>query len=103
MIEYIAAAQVQCDKLKIGTAAGCDTGLPTVSADSSLQIILQLVFGVLASVAVLVIIISAIRFNLSQGDPQKVSKARSTIIFALVGLVIALSAEAIVTFVLGNI
>lgn len=100
-------AQVKCDKLGIGTVGddgSCETNLPRISAnDSSVLIMLQLTFGALAAIAVLVIVIAAIRFALSEGDPQKVSKARQTIVFAVAGLVVALLAEAIVTFVLGGL
>jgi hypothetical protein len=39
----------------------------------------------------------------SQGNPETVKKAREAIIAAVIGLVIALSAEIIVSFVLGNL
>lgn len=81
----------------------CETGLPNVKADSSqFETILRLGFGVIAVIAVLVIVIAGLRFILGQGNPQETAKARSTIIYALVGLVVALSAQAIVGFVLGS-
>lgn len=89
-------------------ASACDaqgdcTGLPTVGASSdNLHSLLQVVFGVLAALAVLMVTIAALNFINAQGDPAKVTKARNTIIYALVGLVLSLSAEAIVTFVLGK-
>ena len=60
-------------------------------------------FGVAAALAVLIIIVAAIRLAASQGNPQEAAKARGAIIYAAVGLIIALSAEAIVTFVLNSI
>ena len=81
---------------------GC--GLPTVGAGSSqLQDILKIVFAILAALAVLFIVMGALRMVTSQGNPQEASKARSTIIYALVGLLVALLAEAIVAFVLGRL
>jgi type IV secretory pathway VirB2 component (pilin) len=80
------------------------TNLPQGAASSSnLQHILQIVIGTLAAVAVLIIVIAGLNFVTAGGDSQKVAKARGTIVYALVGLVIAISAEAIVTFVLGNV
>lgn len=79
----------------------CDTGLPVVGAGSDqLKIILQIVFGVMAAAAVLIIVIAGLRFVISQGNPQETAKARNTIIYAAAGLLIALTAETIVSFVL---
>lgn len=79
------------------------TGLPTPGASSgNLQHLVQIVIGTLAAIAVLVIVIAGLKFITAQGDPQGTAKARDTIIYALVGLVIAVLAEAIVTFVIGK-
>ncbi len=82
-----------------------DTGLPKVSAgQSQITIILRFVFGIIGVVAVIYIILAGIRLATSIGsDPQAFAKARNTLIFAGVGLAIAISAEAIVTLVLGRL
>jgi len=78
-----------------------NSGLPHASAGSSaLHNVLQVVLGIVAALSVLFIVIGGLRFVLSDGDPQGASKARSTVVYALVGLVIAISAEAIVSFVI---
>ena len=83
---------------------GCDTGLPTVNLDStSVSTILQYVFGIIGAVSIIIIIIAALKFIFSQGDSQGVSRARQTIIYAVIGLVISISAEVIVSYVLTNI
>lgn len=75
------------------------TNLPDVTAGSSaLHEIVQIVIGIVAALSVLFIVIGGLRYVLSDGDPQGASKARSTVVYALVGLVIAISAEAIVGF-----
>lgn len=86
----------------------CATGLPQPGGaggvgSSQLEDILRIVFAVLAALAVLFIVMGALRMVTSQGNPQEASKARSTIIFALVGLLVALLAEAIVAFILGKL
>jgi hypothetical protein len=65
--------------------------------------VLELVFGVAGIVAVLIIVIAGMRYSISQGDPQATAKAKNTIIYAVIGLVIAISAFAIVGFVLGSV
>ena len=69
----------------------------------SLQTILQIVFGLGGGIALLVIAIAGFNFVVSGGDPQKTAKARSAIIYALVGLVVCITAFSIVAFVLERI
>ncbi len=82
----------------------CFTNLPQVSADSStLATGLSIVFGVISAVTVLIIIIQALRFVISQGEPEKAAKARKAIIYAFIGLGISLSANLIVIFILKDV
>ncbi len=67
---------------------------------NTLQIIINVVVGVVGFVAVAMIVIGGISFATSQGDTSKVAKARNTILYGVVGLVVALLAYAIVNFVL---
>lgn len=85
-------------------AGDCLINIPTTPADqSTMTTVLSIVFGVIAAVAVLIIVLQGIRFVLSSGDPQKAADARKGVIYALVGLAVALSAEAIVFVVLGRL
>ena len=63
--------------------------------------ILNAVFLVVGIIAVVVIIIGGINYMTSQGDPGKVKKAKDTILYGIIGLVITLLAFAIVSFVIG--
>ncbi|HEY1064368.1 MAG TPA: hypothetical protein VGE30_03705 [Candidatus Saccharimonadales bacterium] len=75
--------------------------LPDISStqDSFVQTVITIVIRVLAAVCFLFIIIGGLRYVLSQGDPQGVSKAKGTILYALIGLVIAIIAQALVIIV----
>lgn len=64
---------------------------------------LNIFFGIAAAVAVLIIAISAFRIIISRGNSQDVQKARDAIIYASIGLVITMTAFAIVTFVIGRV
>lgn len=78
--------------------------LPHTAADpNEIQNILQIVFGIVGALAFLMIVISGLRYVLSAGNPDRTSRAKDGIVYALVGMVIAISAEAIVTFVIGNV
>jgi len=101
MIKYFAQLKNCTDA---STDSSCLTNLPSVAADSTkVTSALSILFGALAAIAVLIIIIQGIKFVLSQGDPQKAADARKGIIYAVVGLVIALSAEAVVRLVIGRL
>lgn len=88
-----------------GDGSACyNTGLPTVAASSSeLQTILQMLFGILAALAVLFIVIGGFSYVASAGNSQSMQKAKSTIIYAVAGLLVAVFAETIVTFALGSL
>ena len=61
------------------------------------------VVAVLGLVAVVVIIIGGINYMTSSGDAGKVKKAKDTILYGVIGLVICVLAFAIVNFVISNI
>lgn len=87
----------------ISISEGDIGSLPKTSVDSgAVSGILTVVFGIFATVAVLIIVIAGLFFVLSRGNPEKAGKARNTIIYAAVGLVLSMSAFAIVEFVVGN-
>ena len=68
-----------------------------------LNVVINVVLGVVGFIAVAMIIIGGISFTTSQGDTAKTTKARNTILYGVIGLVIALLAFAIVNFVLSNV
>lgn len=79
------------------------TGLPQVQATpATLDHILTILFTVLGSIALLMLVISGFRYVTSQGEPQKVAEVRRQILYITIGLILAASADAIVTFVLGR-
>ncbi len=69
----------------------------------TIQTIINWILAVLGLVAVIMVIIGGFTYMTSQGDPTKTKKARDTILYGIIGLIIALLAFAIVNFVLANI
>ena len=70
---------------------------------NNVQHALSIAFGIGGGLALLIIVIAGLRFITSQGDPQAVTRARNTIIYALVGLVVCAIGYSFVTFVLGKL
>ena len=58
---------------------------------------------ILAAVAVIMIVIGGIRYTISQGDSSAVTSAKNTILYAVIGLVVAILAYAIVNFVVDRL
>lgn len=84
-------------------SGGFCTNLPQATASSStLHNVLQIIIGTFAVVAVLMIVIAGLNIVTAGGDSAKVAKARGTIIFALVGLAVAIFADVIVSLVVGK-
>lgn len=65
--------------------------------------IINVIIGIVGFVAVAMMIVGGINFITSQGDTAKVTKARNTILYGVVGLVVAILAFAIVNFVLSSV
>lgn len=69
----------------------------------TLTTIINVVVGLVGFISVAMIVMGGISFATSQGDTAKTTKARNTILYGVVGLVVALLAFAIVNFVLSNV
>jgi len=80
-----------------GTSHKDESFLPTINS------IINLLIGITGIIAVAVIIYGGYQYVLSTGDAAKVAKAKNTIMYGIIGLVIAMLAFAIVNFVLKNV
>lgn len=58
---------------------------------------------IIGAISVLMIVIGGIRYVTSNGDQNSVTSAKNTILYSVVGLVVAILAYAIVTFVITNL
>ena len=58
---------------------------------------------VIGAISVIMLIIGGIRYTISQGDSSQVTSAKNTILYSIVGLVVAILAYAAVDFVIGSL
>jgi len=72
----------------------------TVTLADRIKTIVNIMLYVLGAIAVIMIVIGGIRYTTSNGDSSSITGAKNTILYAIVGLVIAILAYAIVNFVL---
>ena len=65
--------------------------------------VISTVYTWVGIIAVIMIIIGGIMYSTSAGNPKKVKTAKDTVFYALIGLIVALSAFAITNFVLRSL
>ena len=93
------AKQTVCQALDAGTDCLQDPhgGISVNKIITTIVNVLSFVVGV---VAVIMIMVGGFRYVTSAGDSSKASSAKSTITYAIVGIVIVASAQVIVRYVL---
>lgn len=78
--------------------------LPDVSATPNrLQAILTILFTVIGALSLLMFTIGGFRYIYSQGDPEGTAKAKGTLIYATIGVLVSISAISVVTFIIGKL
>src|SRR3989344_5325553 len=63
--------------------------------------VLDIILSFMALIAVIVIVIAGIRLVVSQGEEAEKDKAKKTIFYAIIGLIVILLAQAIVSVIAG--
>lgn len=79
-----------------GTEEGC-------SGDGIFRTVTNVLLFLIGAVSVIMLIIGGIRYTISQGDSSAVTSAKNTILYAIVGIIVAVLAFAIVNFVLSSL
>jgi len=91
--EAVAAPQDEIGKgLKEVNTGGDDLG-------GNIQTIVNMLLFILGAIAVVMIVIGGIKYTTSNGDSAAVTSAKNTILYSVVGLIVAIMAYAIVNFV----
>ena len=84
-------------------ACGASGKNPLTGKDGVLYKVTRVIAFISGITAVIIIIIAGFMYVTSGGDSGKVNKAKQTIIYAVVGLLVILLAQAIISFVLTNV
>lgn len=85
-----------------GTNCDATTGMSTEGVQSAVNTVVNLLSWIVGIVSVIMIIVGGFRYITSGGAPDKVTGAKNTIIYAVIGLVIVALAQFIVNFVIGK-
>jgi hypothetical protein len=95
----------ECD-ISDGIQGGVNCVSAGDQADADLSEIFTTIVNVLlfviGAISVIMLIIGGIRYTISAGDSGAVTAAKNTILYAIIGLIVAFLAFAIVNFVVGS-
>lgn len=94
--------QAACEGIGDAGGDGCDSGADT-DISALLAQVINILSWIVGVVAIFMIIIGGMKYILSGGDAAGVSSAKNTIIYSLVGLVVAALAQVLVQFVIGRV
>lgn len=84
-------------------SASClfDTGNGQCSTPLFKQVTNVLLY-IIGAISVIMLVIGGVRYTISGGDQKNVEAAKNTILYAIVGIIVAILAYAVVNFVIGN-
>ena len=87
---------------RAGAEAARGNGMPAelVGVDGVFTRITNTVLYAVGIISVIMLILGGIRYVISGGDSKKVTDAKNTIMYAIIGLIISILAYAIVNFVI---
>lgn len=86
-----------------GNTATCTTPGSTRTVASTIRDIANILIFIVGAVAVLMVIVGGLRYTFAQGDNAAITAAKNTILYAIVGVVVAVAAYGIVSFVTSTI
>ncbi len=84
-------------------SAGIPDSGGSASLGSALASVTNLGLTILGALAVVFMVVGGLQFILSGGNAQRTKQARETLLYSAIGLVVAGSAYAIVTFLSGKL
>ena len=83
-------------------AKGVDQASDLFGTGGIFTTITNVLLFLIGAISVIMIVVGGLRYVVSGGDASKVSGAKNTILYAVVGLIVALLAFAIVNFVISS-
>lgn len=83
---------------KIKDAQGAESAIGRIVSS-----ITQFLVFIIGGLSVLMVVIGGLMYVLSGGDSNNTKRAKDTILYAIIGLVVALVAQGLVTFVLSKL
>lgn len=96
--------QAVCNGASLTGAGGdCSATNGSTNINNVLAFVINLLSSIVGVVAVVMIIIAGFKFITAGGDASQVASAKSTVIYAVIGLAITALSQVLVHFVLNNV
>lgn len=73
------------------------------SAQNIVASIISALLWIIGAIAVIMIVIAGIKYTTSNGDANKIQSAKNTLLYAVIGVVVAVLGQAIIIFVVDRI
>lgn len=83
-----------------GTSELCEADTQNIEEDGTIKTVVDILMFLLGVISVIAIIIGGIIYTTSNGDSSKLTQAKNIILYAVIGLVVALLSWGIVRFIL---
>lgn len=105
VLAFIGVNSASAMTLQEGAAAGRCSNCPTdlFGADGVFNRITDTLLYLVGLIAVVMLIWGGLRYVVSGGDAKKVTDAKNTILYAIIGLIISFFSYAIVHFVINSL
>ena len=104
-VSAVATENVRCNSTNVSIQKGAACAKST-DQEGSITDVIETVTNVLlfvvGAVSVIMLIIGGIRYTTSNGDSSQITAAKNTIMYGVIGLIVALLAFAIVGFVIDS-
>lgn len=100
---FVATPVHAVDVLQQGCSSGGGSAVCSATGDDLNDLwanIIQILLYIVGIAAVIMIIIGAIKYVTANGDQSQLTSAKNTILYSIVGLILAIAAGSIVSFVL---
>ncbi len=97
----VAGVSAQLDSDSIPQPTGSEPNLFT--SDGIFVTIADVLLFLVGAISVIMLIIGGLRYVISAGDQQAVTNAKNTILYAIVGIIVAFLAFAAVQFIVGEL
>lgn len=104
VVSVSAAPVFAADNLSLGegvnSAKSEEQPTNLFGAGGVFQTVTNVLLFIIGAVSVIMLIIGGVRYTISQGDSSAVTSAKNTILYAVIGLIVAILAYAVVNFVI---
>jgi hypothetical protein len=100
---YASAACSGIDCAKDGADNVKTGGANSSNLDTAIKTITNILLFIIGAVSVIMLIIGGLKYVMSNGSADAIKSAKNTILYAIIGIIVAIAAYAIIEFVVSKL